>query len=73
MPGAYFAWTMRPEIQATRWATFVVDSGVEHRNADMEGNRLDIVNACVLLTAAIASVYVALTWLTEKALSAIAG
>jgi hypothetical protein len=73
MPSAYFVWTMLAETRAPRWTTFVVDSSVEHRDVGMEGDRIDIVSACMLLTAALASVYVAVAWLTEKALSAIAG
>jgi hypothetical protein len=73
MPSAYFAWTICPEVRAPNWATFVDCPHVEGRDAGSEGSGLAIVNVCVLLTAGLAGVYIAVAWMIEKVLSVIAG
>jgi hypothetical protein len=73
MPSAYFAWTICPEVRAQSWATFVDHPEVEGRDAGSEGSGLAIVNVCVLLTAGLAGVYIAVAWMIEKVLSVIAG
>jgi hypothetical protein len=70
MPSAYFAWTICPEVRAPTWATFVDHPQVE---GGSEGSGLAIVNVCVLLTAGLAGVYIAVAWMIEKVLSVIAG
>jgi hypothetical protein len=72
MPSTYFADSGCPEVRAPSFSTFINHAHVGRREAGLERSKLDVIIVWVLLGAVLAGIYIALAYMIEKALNAIA-
>jgi len=72
MPRAYFEAQSCPEVRAPAWATFIDVPDTDRLDAGVGCSWFDVINACLLVAAGLAGVYIGVAWIAEKALSATA-